>query len=199
MATIGRMALIEQKSRTYDEEEEEEEEARTSVKKGRPVKKARAMKATIKQFQHQANSKMKTKKTVRFACEGKASSVSFRPICREEVRELWIQPYEYGNFERSRRNTIAAFREAKGILSSLDPREHCLLGLEDQLSRKQIFTRRFTTKQYIRLVLEQEHLERRLGVHHKQASMISEMFSRQAMKRAHLRAVLGSLQVKDDP
>jgi len=140
----------------------------------------------------------KAKKSVRFADD--KTTISFRRISREELCDMWYQPAEYCEFDRSRRLTIAAVKEVNGNLDALDPQEHCVMGLEEQLTRKQILARRLRTVNYNRLVLEQQDLHRAFGGMQdissvqQQQKAISDMFSRQALKRAQLRALLGEVQ-----
>jgi len=151
----------------------------------------------------------KSTKAVRFAPAAE-NTVAFRPAYdQEELRHAWYRPVEYLDFERSRRETIVAVQKVvnDGNMIGLDPSEHCITGLEDQLTRDQIVFRRLKAIHYTRLVLEQQKQQKQQQQREQQqqtttmeamfvtlpASSISRMFSRQSGKRAQLRAVLSSL------
>lgn len=143
-----------------------------------------------------AKTPSKIKKSVRF---GNATTVAVRPsLTEEETSRLWYKKPDYVDMDRARRETIYALNQANGNVTALDPNEHCLTGLEETLSMKQVLSKRLRALHYNRLILEQQHLERTTSCcssqqhHHQELSAISQMFSRQASKRAQLRAVLSS-------
>ena len=115
-----------------------------------------------------------------------------RPISQEELNETWIQPEEYSAIERERRRTIHAIQATQGDLSRLDDREYCVQGLEHQLpSSRQVLSRKLKNLQYKKLLLDEQNMQRRFGVQDPEAlQRLSQLFSQQASKRAHLRACM---------
>lgn len=147
--------------------------------------------------QHQKQLPIKAKKTttkkpkrsVRFS---NMASVTTRPTTsKSELDTMWYHDNEYTAFDQERRRTIAAIKNVNGDLSSLDPTVYCVRGLEQQLSTKQVLARRLKAKQYTHVVLRQQYVQKRIGRSDPdRLQAISEMFSRQATQRAHLRGVI---------
>ena len=131
---------------------------------------------------------VRPKKRVKFAT---TAAVQARPISQEELKDMWYGPEEYSRFEDDRRRTICAMQTCKGDLNSLDSEQYCIRGLEQLMSAKQVLARRHNSMQYIRVVLEQQYVQRCTGkVDPDSLQAVSEMFSKQSGKRAYLRAVI---------
>jgi len=133
------------------------------------------------------------KKRVNFAPDD-ANVVSLIHFNKNDLEKMWYNQKDYDEFEQKRRITIEAVRKYAAkcdAATSLDPTEHCVTGLEQHISSQQIICRKIKAKQYARVVLEQQCRQRRFGISDPvSTSAISEMFSRQAGTRAHLRAVI---------
>ena len=98
---------------------------------------------------------------------------------------------EYLLIAKKRRDTVRAVVEASGDLRQLDEAEHCLRGLDHQLSSEQLVGRRNTNMQYRKLVLEEQRFQIQCGVNDPQAlQQLSELFSRQSKHQARLRALI---------
>ena len=133
-------------------------------------------------------SPQKPKKTVSFST---LANVKVREISREELNECWIQPEEYTEIEEGRKKCLETVKRALlGRAPPPDPSEHCVYGLEQQLSSKQVLERKMKNLQYRRLLLEEQHVQQCCGVSDPQAlQSLSELFSQQATRRAHRRAL----------
>ena len=175
----------------------------------------------------------KAKKTVHFAPN---ATVAYRPaMSKEEIDQSWYRPIDYTKFQDSRRQSIQAIteyliqsqqqqqnenenswnrcfddaRDDEHGYNTIDPLEHTMTGLEEQLTRKQILARRLKTLHHKKLVLQlyksnqlsnqndekkaiTEYTQDTSECEKKSLRAMSEMFARQSMKRAHLRAVMGS-------
>eukprot|EP00977_Amphora_coffeiformis_P009987 scaffold2335_cov175-Amphora_coffeaeformis.AAC.14 len=133
-------------------------------------------------------SPQKPKKTVSFST---LADVKVREISREELNQCWIQPEEYTEIEEGRKKCLETVKRALlGRAPPPDPSEHCLCGLEQQLSSKQVLERKMKNLQYRRLLLEEQHVQRCCGVSDPQAlQSLSELFSQQAIRRARRRAL----------
>ena len=130
----------------------------------------------------------KLKKSVRFA--NMATAIT-RSISKEELNVMWYDDKEYTAFQQERRNTIAAVSKANGDISMLDPTQVCVRGLEGQLSRKQVLARRMTLMQYTQVILRQQYVLKRTGRSDpERLQALSEMFSKKAGQRAHLRGII---------
>jgi hypothetical protein len=115
------------------------------------------------------------KKSVTFAPKVSVVSIVTTPA---DLSNAWYGRDEYRQFEASRRRTISEIGSANGNLSLLDPAEHCVLGLEEQLSREQVLVRRLKTSHYTS------------DIH-----ALASMLSRHASNRAQWRAVSGRADV----
>jgi hypothetical protein len=115
----------------------------------------------------------------------------------EDLSAAWIQPEEYATIEKDRRRTMEAVMVANGDMSLLNADEFCIMGLEHQVSSAQTAKRRVKNMQFRKLIIEEERFQRRCGFSDPEAlQSLSEIFSQQAKKRAHLRAVLdGAFQL----
>ena len=124
-------------------------------------------------------------------------NVTFSTVATVQMRppttpsETWYEPKEYAQFESERRETIRAIQSARGDLTLLDPNVYCVRGLEHQLSKKQVLSRKYKSMQYVRALLDHQLLQKQAGrTDPESLHMVSRFFSRQASERAHLRAVL---------
>jgi hypothetical protein len=130
----------------------------------------------------------KPKKSVSFAT---TASVKERPISQQELDSMWYQREEYTGFDTDRQKTLSAVQAVQGELQLLDPNEHCLVGLEHYLCCKRAVARKFSIMKTIRLVLQQQHLHRKLGVTDPYSlQAVCEIFSKGSLQTAHLRALL---------
>ncbi|KAL7573813.1 hypothetical protein ACA910_007838 [Epithemia clementina (nom. ined.)] len=132
--------------------------------------------------------KRPVKKSVTFS---EFASVVVRTMPREEIKDRWLQPSEYAEIERRRRDTVYAVMETKGDLTHLDEHEHCLKGLEHQLSPQQCARRRDTNMRYRQLLLEEQGFQMKCGFRDPETlRRLSEAFSRQSMTQARIRALI---------
>jgi hypothetical protein len=125
--------------------------------------------------------------------------VRFAPIahvhCRRPVSDLshlWYQRADYNGFERDRRSTVSAVHQVNGDVSSLDPAKFCLRGLEQHLTKRQVFARRLNAFKCKRIVLEQQRYQQYTTgkTDPNTLRVVSQLYSEQPTKRAHLRAIL---------
>jgi hypothetical protein len=109
----------------------------------------------------------------------------------KDVENAWYRDSEYMGFELERRRTVHAFNHVNGELALLNPTEFTVAGLEQQLSRQQMISRKIQIRQHCELVLQTQHFQRCIGNHDPEAiRSISELFSKQSSKRAALRGIL---------
>jgi hypothetical protein len=136
----------------------------------------------------QTSTTIKAKRSVNFS---NMTRVATRPISQQELRTMWYEVEEYKFFQKDCRRTIAAIKKAKGELSTLDPTEHCVRGLEQFLSVKQMVLRKKEAKRYIHVMMRQQYVQRRTGQSDpSRLQALSEIFSKQAGQRAYLRGVI---------
>jgi hypothetical protein len=130
----------------------------------------------------------KAKRSVRFS---NMNTVTTRPISQQELSAMWYEDEEYTSFQQECRSTLSAIKKAKGKLSTLDPTEYCVQGLEQFLSSKQMASRKKKAKRYIDVMMRQQYVQKRTGRSDPiRLKALSEMFSKQAVQRAHLRGVI---------
>lgn len=130
----------------------------------------------------------KKSKTVRFASTKRVMKL-YRS--REDLEKSWYHSTQYSEFDRERKRTVAAVHEAHGDLSCLDPTVFTISGLEHHLYRQQMIERKAKTLNHVRSVLNQQCSNRCTGVHDPESlRYVSELFSKQPSKRAHLRGIL---------
>lgn len=136
-----------------------------------------------------AHKALAPRRKVKFAPTRLVRKISVQP--KEEQSKLWYQPADYSAFAYDRRSTLNAVHQVRGDLTYLDPSKYCLRGLEQQLTKRQVYERRQRSLQYRHVVLQQQHYQRYSGISDPQSlKAVSELFSKQALKRAHLRAVI---------
>jgi hypothetical protein len=129
-----------------------------------------------------------TCKSVRFAVTKKVAKLH---RSQEDLNKSWYHESEYTAFDQERKRTVAAVHEANGDLSCLDPAEFTVSGLEHHLYRQQMIARKVKTMHHVRSVLKQQYSNRCTGVSDPESlRSVSELFSMQPSKRAHLRGVL---------
>ena len=140
-------------------------------------------------LRHKTLKKYKTaKKSVSFS---NYASVVVRNVPAEEYRARWLQPSEYIEIERRRRGTVHAIIEANGELNRLNEREHCVRGLENQLSPQQCIRRRKTNMRYRQLLMEEQGFQIKCGLNDPEAlRRLSEIFSHQSSNQARIRALI---------
>ena len=135
------------------------------------------------------------RKTVRFSS---LANVAVREISQEELNDCWIQPEEYSKIEEGRRQCLYTVKKALlGQAPLPDPAEYSVRGLEQQLSSKQVLERKLKNMHYRKLLIEEQHVQKRFGVSDPQAlQSLSEMFSRASVRKAQGRA-LSSTEVSE--
>lgn len=131
------------------------------------------------------------KKSVSFAPSVSVISIVNTPA---DLANAWYETAEYREFEANRRITIAEINKVHGNLSQLDPAEHCVLGLEEQLSRKQMMVRKLKASHYAKLVLERHNCPGD-AKYTRGIQALASMLSRHASQRAQWRAMLGHTDV----
>jgi hypothetical protein len=99
-------------------------------------------------------------KRVRFA-EG--NDVAFRHVTQEELLKTWCRPREYESFKKDCQHTAMEYRRAQGDITRLNPAKVCLRGLEQQLTRTSIMTRRMTIASTIHMVLHEQLSQKATG------------------------------------
>lgn len=110
---------------------------------------------------------------------------------QEDLSKSWYVDSEYTAFDQERKRTVAALHEVNGELRCLDPTEYTVSGLEHHLCRQLMIARKVKTMRHVRSVLKQQHSNRCTGVNDPESlRSVSEFFSTQPSKRAHLRGVL---------
>lgn len=124
-------------------------------------------------------------KRVRFA-DPETTAVSYTDWDFRDVRNSWYREADYGHFERDTRHSVLAVRRVRGDLRRLDPGRHTVTGLEKNLSRRQVLSRKLKTVRHVRTVLDRQ----RSATDEAELQAVSELFSRPATRRAHLRGVL---------
>jgi len=120
-------------------------------------------------------------------------SVSFAPFMqirdlhrtRQDLDNSWYASSEYIDFDRERRDTVAALRHVGGNLNYLDPAIYTIQGLERHLDKRLSYERKLATKQHLYAVLQQQ--DRRDP---EELRAVSEYFSKQVAYQAHMRGVV---------
>ena len=131
---------------------------------------------------------LKTKKQLKFHSRVKCVR---RTITKKDSKRLWLQEEDYRSIQQGIRSTIRAVNYARGDLALLDSKEHCILGLEQHLTRRQIVRRRMHTMQRTQAILHQQNYQRYYGICDPHALRnVSKLFSQQESKRAYMRAVI---------
>jgi hypothetical protein len=127
-------------------------------------------------------------KTVRFAPTKTVANVYRSP---EDAKQSWYHSAEYNAFDQERKRTVAALYEVHGDLTCLDPTVFTVSGLEHHLYRQQMVERRAKTLMHVRSVLKQQYENKCSGINDPESlRYISQLFSTQPCKRAHLRGIL---------
>lgn len=117
----------------------------------------------------------------------------------KELYDAWYHPHDYNAFEATRFQSIAAIVRVQGDLSLLDATEHSMIGLEEQLTRKQILNRRLKTVHYRKLVLVRLLRQTKLqpvkeldgAVSNDPLRALADMLMRHSAQRAQWRALFG--------
>lgn len=140
---------------------------------------------TIARRSSSSSSKADGEKRVRFAEPETTSTVS-TDWNLQDMRNSWYQIDDYDYFENDTRRTVVALRHVRGDLRKLDPRQYTVTGLEKNLCRKQTYRRKLQTVRHVQTVIDAQ-----LSTgDEEQLKAISEVFSKQTIQRAHLRAAL---------
>lgn len=101
---------------------------------------------------------VKKTKSVRFS--DAPNQVTYRHVLQEELKESWYQPMEYKKIHFDKMKTIVAAHQAKATMSCLDAKEHCIRGIESQISPTALHMRKISITSAIRMVLEQQHMQK---------------------------------------
>lgn len=111
---------------------------------------------------HPSKFAAKAGKRVRFA-----SSVTLatwqEKSSRDEIRLRWYQPSDFQLFNQDCVKTVMAIRGVNGDLTHLNPHEFCVVGLEEQLTNKQVAERRLRTTRFLQTILEHQYWQRYSG------------------------------------
>jgi hypothetical protein len=122
------------------------------------------------------------KNCVRFA---NGNDVAFRHVTHEELMTTWYQPREYESFKKDCQRTAIEFRGAQGDITRLNPDKFCLRGLETQITRASIATRRMTIASSIHMVLHEQLSQRATGQSNpERIRQVFEVMSKSARMRA---------------
>jgi hypothetical protein len=98
------------------------------------------------------------KKKVTFA--PMATVVTMPKPTKEDAQQSWYGADEYRMFELDRRESIAAIRWVLENEIYLDPEQYITVGLENQLSRDQLYARKYKLMRHTFCVLEQQYCQR---------------------------------------
>jgi len=131
---------------------------------------------------------------VRFA-DPETTRIAYTDWNLQDTRNSWYQVPDYTSFEQDSRLTVLALRHVRGDLRRLDPQQYTVMGLEKNLSRKQMLHRKLQTARHVQTVIEQQYFYCNDNTSNAAASAerlkaVSELFSQKPIKRAHLRGVL---------
>lgn len=125
----------------------------------------------------------KTKKTVQFA--ENRNTVLFRHVMDSELQQAWYQSKDYCDFQKESRATLDALRRARGHLTVLDAKEHCIRGLEAHVSDDVLQLRKTRIRSAVQVVLDQQNMQRIHGVKDTvMLASVSTMFSHQSRRQA---------------
>lgn len=129
--------------------------------------------------------------------------VSFAPKIRVHRQRLvvaaeymdntrtWYKAKDYANFSRETKQTLDAVDRVRCDLSALNPDMYCIQGLESQLTRQQSVERKLHLTRSKRAILEHQQYQRYSGVSDPDSLRnVSQVFSEQSIKRAHMRAII---------
>jgi hypothetical protein len=75
----------------------------------------------------------------------------------EDLHQSWYNDDDYESFARDNRITVALIHTVHGDLRKLD-QEVCLMGLEKNLTPKQIFTRKVNTARHVQSIVQNQWL-----------------------------------------
>lgn len=121
----------------------------------------------------------KERKVVRFSAD---NDVAFRHVTQDELDQLWYQRHEFQTFKEDCRRTAREYQIALGDVASLDHSKVCLRGLEHQLTRTSILTRRMTISMAIASVLD---AQKTTGKQHpERLGEVSKAVSEASIRRA---------------
>ena len=90
-------------------------------------------------------------------------NIAFRHVTQKELMNTWYRPAEYESFKKDCERTVHKFRDARGDITRLDPVKICLRGLEQQLTRESIVTRRIAISSTIQMVLQEQLYQKTTG------------------------------------
>ena len=127
------------------------------------------------------------RRTVRFASK---EEVAFRHVTREELTKVWYSDRDYDSFKLDCKRTARDYAVAGGDVTRLDPMKVCLRGLEQNLTRASILTRKMTITTSIRVVLGEQKDQKRMG---EIARVVSEAARNRAITVASFDAKLAKL------
>ena len=125
-----------------------------------------------------------------------AKQVTFSPFL--EVRDLfrsvqdlknsWYATAEYANFDRERRHTVAALHHVGGNIHFLNPEQYTVYGLERHIEKQSCYERKMIAKVHCYNVLQQA----KRGCNEEELRRVSEYYSKEVSKQAHLRGFADS-------
>lgn len=147
------------------------------VKVARKSKNSLGLKEASK-LARKAHSK-KERKSVRFAAD---NELAFRHVTQGELDQTWYQHHEFQSFKDDCRRTAWVFQRALGDVANLDKSKVCLRGLENQLTRTSILTRRMTISMAVASVLDAQKITGKTNP--ERLGEISKTFSESSTRRA---------------
>lgn len=138
---------------------------------------------------HKAGSKAKISSSKRVQFFPSVRMVAWQST--EDNGERWYTKEAYQSFKQEVRQTTQAVVQYDGDFDSLNPKEHCLVGLEDRITKDQIRNRKRRTREYTYIVLHSQHRLRCLGIDDPEwISAIASQVSRHARHQAFERAAV---------
>lgn len=75
----------------------------------------------------------------------------------EDLQKSWYNTEDYESFARDNQSTVALIHTVHGDLRKLD-QEICLIGLEKNLTPKQIVTRKLNTARHVQSIVQNQWL-----------------------------------------
>ena len=121
----------------------------------------------------------KKRKSVRFAVD---NELAFRHVTQDELDQTWYQNHEFQSFKDDCRRTARVFQRALGDIAHMDQSKVCLRGLENQLTRTSILTRRMTISMAVASVLNAQKVAGKTNP--ERLGEISKTFSESSARRA---------------
>jgi len=114
-----------------------------------------------KPSEHSLPTGVKTaRKGVRFA---QHEEVAFRHVTQDELEKTWYQKADFDSFKGDCVQTAREYNYVAGDVTRLDPSKVCLRGLEQQLTRNSMLTRKITISSTIKMVVREQLCQKSMG------------------------------------